>query len=765
MITSLLRGHRGRCVGALAGLCWLAVAVPAGASAPPLRLVDDLGKAIDSPLEVCFELAMRKECMHVAPRAVVRTPEDFFGLRVEGDDHGPARLRREDMSAQADGSFRVAVPRKALLDVARPDRVRATAGSGPAGDRQALTVSLYSPVDPSFREPAFRAELAGADWRVKIPAGDFVASLTQAAGAPDLHWLTAPPGAKVRLAYRPLQGWSLVVRCRADAGRRRVGGAAVKIVEALGFGRPERPIADSVSGAAGLALFSGIGAGMASLSAAYPGFLPANVHGISAGPGTFAVRDVALETGGRLVAHIAVHGRPLAGTECQVEALDVAAPGTSSTVWKGMADARGICASRRLAAGVYRLRLRIPDSSSVVRRWITIAEGLDLPEDVALTPARLSGVVRRRGQPAPSYLVAASALAAVEDPKGARVERASEATSDETGRYELTLWSAGRYVLMLRSPSGRPVGGHKTLTTPGDDDQTVDFELDASAFTGTVVDEAAQPVAGAVVGLTTWDGVTRATTDASGAFEIDVIGEGAATLKAIKEGYTPSEEVKLQVVKDAPIPPVTLVLKHKRSIQGTVVSAAGDPVAGALVTSFEVTPDGAEDYLSASSGPDGSFEVEMPPGPPRVFVDGPACPLSAFDLVPDGGAGADETGGDARGRNVLRCPAQPAVLEVTMLDERGKPVPHAVVILRLGGVVVPQRILAAHLVQLGLAPESDGAGLLVLAGLAPTEVDLYLMGLAYEGSIAAGSRRGFLTSVTLPALETTEIELTLPQQQ
>jgi len=47
-----------------------------------------------------------------------------------------------------------------------------------------------------------------------------------------------------------------------------------------------------------------------------------------------------------------------------------------------------------------------------------------------------------------------------------------------------------------------------------------------------------------------------------------------------------------------------------------------------------------------------------------------------------------------------------------------------------------------HLAQLGLPPESDGAGRLVLAGLAPGDVDLYLMGLAYEGSIARGVAEG-----------------------
>ena len=220
MIRRVLRGHRGRCLGALTGLLLVAGGGRAGAAQPFLRLADDRGRAIDSPLEVCFQLETRSDCTQAAPAATVRVPQVFHGLRIEGADHGPLELRRQDMTAQSDGSYRVTVARKALLSVERPARELAAAGPAPAGGQQALTVSLYSPGDPSFREPALRATLEGAAWRMKIPAGEFVASLKQAADAPLLQRLSAPPGAKVRLAYRRLQGWSLVVRCRAaGAGR------------------------------------------------------------------------------------------------------------------------------------------------------------------------------------------------------------------------------------------------------------------------------------------------------------------------------------------------------------------------------------------------------------------------------------------------------------------------------------------------------------------------------------------------------------------
>lgn len=736
---------------------------PAGAEGL-LHLVDDRGEAVGARVEVCFQVELRNECASVAPRAAARAPQGFSSVRVEGDDHGPVQLRRADIAAQGDGSYRVTVPRKALLLIQRPVREVAAPAAGPSRDGVALGVSLYLPADASFREPAFRVSLAGPVWQVKIPAGQFIASLTRAGSAPNLRRLVAPPGGSVRLAYRPLPGWSLVVRCRAGAGGGPVAGAGVKLVEALGFGRPARPIASDFSAADGLALVSGIVANLVSVSAEHAGFLPATVHGITAGPGTFALREVALAVGGRLLAHVSVHGRPLSGAGCQIDDVQVAAVDpreAAREVWTGLTDAKGTCVSPRLAAGGYRLRVRVPDSSAVVRRWISLTDGQDQEEDLALVPSRISGTVLRRDQPAIGYKVAASVVP-LGEPSGAGLDTAGEATSDENGRYELTLWDAGRYILRLRSPAGGSVAGHHLLTTLGDDDQTVDFSLDASAFTGTVVDEAGLPVPGATVALTYWSGGVTTAVDSAGDFSIDADGSGAATLRAVKTGYAPSDEAQLQVVQDGPIPPVTLVLKRLSTFRGTVTSASGTPLAGVLVTSLRSLAGGEVTvYASATSDGQGIFEVAVPPGTTRAFLDGPACPLSVVDLVAQAAPDPDV---DPAAVNLVACVPQPAALDLSFLDNQGRPMPHAVVILRLGGTIVPQRVLATHLTLLGLPPESDGSGRLVLAQLAPGEADLYLKGPALEGSIAAGLAQGFLTSVDLAALETAEVQLTVPGQ-
>lgn len=746
----------------------LFAAAPAAAVAPAhLRLVDDRGKPLASAVEVCFRLETRSDCAQAAAAAQMVTPQGFVSVRVEGDDYGPVVVRRQDLSVQSDGSFRIAVARKALLTIERPARQPGRKESATPIAEQALGVSLYLPDDPSFREPMFRATL-GAERRTKVPSGVFIVSLTEGTNAPDLQRLTAQPGATVRLAHRQLQGWSLVVRCHRGDGGRPVSGAEVRLAEALGFGRPEQPIQTMASAADGIALFSGVNASLVTLSASHAGLLPADVRGISAGPGTFALRDVALTVGGRLVAQVSVHGRPLPGAGCEIDAVAVAAPDphdASRQIWKGTTDAKGVCRSQRLPAGGYRLRVRIPDSSSTVRRWITLAEDQDLDEDLALAPSRVSGVVKRRDQPAPGYVVTAASRPLAE-PSGAGLEVSAGATSDEAGKYELTLWEPGQYILRLRSPAGGSVAGHQILTTLGDDDQTADFTLDASAFTGSVVDELGQPMAGAIVTLVYWDGGVRSAADAGGSFEIDVQGEGSATLRAGKPGYGVSDEMHFQVAQDAAIPPATLVVKRRASIRGTVVSAAGEPLPDVRVTSLIASPNGVQAYGSAASGPDGTFEVTVPPGAPQLFVDGATCPLSLTVLATSDGAGdTGDAGDDTAPANVVRCPAQPAALELTFVDDKGRPVPHAVVLLRLGGVVVPQSLLAMHQALLGLPAESDGAGRLVLADLAPNEADLFLKGLSSEGAIAAGLERGFLTSVNLPALQTTEVQLTLPSHQ
>src|SRR5882724_1147124 len=727
------------------------------ASGAVLHLVDDLGKPLSKPVEVCFQIDLRTDCQRVAPGTDARLPSTFYSLRIEGEDHGPLAIRREALTPEPDGSCKARVARKAWLHVETGAR------------QQPLAVSLYLLNDSTFREPAFRTRLAPGEAEVKVPAGEFLASLALERNAPDLQRLKARPAAHARLTYHPRRGWSLVARCRAAATGRPVHRAEVKAAEVFGYGRKERPLAESVSAEDGLVLLPGLDATMASLSVRHPEFIPAEVQGLTASPGTFAFKSVDLPLGGRLVAHVTLHGRPVAGAGCRLYAL---VPGEHEVkkryreLWAGRGDALGVCRSASLAQGVYQLRVRVPDNPSEVDRWVTLHEAQEVDEDVSLTPTRVSGEVRRGEKATEGYTVRALKITS-DLPKGAYADAPAEAASDEAGKYELTLWAPGRYHLYLVSPSGANAVSGKLLSTEGDEEKRLDFDLDAGSVRGRVVDEAGKPVGAAWVGLRFWSGSLRVTADAEGRFEIDAEGEGTGTLTAGKAGYQDADLVEVQLAKEASIPPVTLVLKRKTTTEGRVVTAAGAPVAGAWVASVVSTPEmGPLRYRSTQSREDGSFEVETPPGPLRVFVSGPGCPLSGFVLPtpPDAGATAPGETGAPSAKPILRCPELPTTIDLTLVDDKGNPVAHTGVVLVREGGIVPQQVLADHLRLLGLPAETDGVGHLVLAGLSPGNYEVFLNTLSSEGTIAAGLRLGFLTSVGTSGLETAEIQATLPAQ-
>ncbi len=725
-----------------------------------VQLVDDRGQAIVDPLRVCFQLALHSDCTNVVGGRV-RAPEDFAAIAVEGDGHGPATVARQALSLASDGGLRAEVPRKAQLTVERSEEA-----ARPGTERRAaMTVSLYSPASPEFRTPAWRATLAPGETTLRVPAGSFVVSLGAGDAAPDLQRLAAQPGGKVRLRYRPRHGWSLLVRVRSAVDGRAVGSAAVRLSELRGFGQSGSTLSAMASGNDGLAFLVGLQANLASLSVQHAGYLPARLAGISAGSGTFAFRDVPLDVGGRVIAHLSTHGRPLADARCRIDAIDVAAPAAreaSTTLWQGTSDPGGTCRSAQLPAGGYKLRVKLADGG-LASRWVTVSEGQDDDEDLALLASRISGVVSRGHQPVAGYRVQAAKIP-YGGPAGARMEDAGAAESDEAGSYSLTVWSPGTYSLALKTPAGAAVAGRRTVTVTGDDTQTVDFTLDSSAITGKVIDPEGRPAPGAWVGLIFSQGAVKTTTGDDGTFELDSQVEGAATVEAGKAGFGGADPVQVQMGPDAPIAPLTLTLKRKSTLHGTVLSAAGAPVAGALVTSVYATAAGVQPYGTAVSGGDGSFDLEIGDGAPRAFVSGPGCPLSLFDLTLTADSASTDGTTDAAAPNLLRCPAEPAVLALAFVDPAGRPVAHSSVILRAGGTIVPQRILAGHLQQLGLPADSDGSGQLVLAGLAPGDYDLFLGSASSEGAIAAGVQGGALGSVTLLPLRTTELQVTVAAQ-
>jgi hypothetical protein len=154
-------------------------------------------------------------------------------------------------------------------------------------------------------------------------------------------------------------------------------------------------------------------------------------------------------------------------------------------------------------------------------------------------------------------------------------------------------------------------------------------------------------------------------------------------------------------------------------------------------------------YNHGGTDATGRFEVPLVEGRQnRLFASGPGCPLSFFDPA------------DANGELALRCQGRPAVLDVTLTDAQGRPVPNARLILRQGSVIVPRKLLYLHLASLGLHAETDASGRLVVPNLAPGDYDVFVDSVT-EGMIEAGSRTGYLTTARLSPLATTRLRLTV----
>jgi hypothetical protein len=714
------------------------VAAPLGADGPAVHFLDDRGQSVDSPLEACFQLALKPDCREIGPRETVTLPQGFFTLRVEGPEHGPVSVPREDLLLSKDGgTLRVTVPRKALLSVDRR----------PA---EPLTVSLYDPQDPAFRTPRFRARLSGPE--IKIPSGLFVASLSSGRRAPDLQRLSAPPGGRVRLTNHPRDGWSLVLRCRSATTGREVAGAAVAVSEVTGYGRADRPLAEGLTGKDGIVLFSGLGAAMAGASVHPAKLVGQEVRGLTATPGTFAVRDVELESGGRVRAQITVKGRPVAGADCEVldrESNPAGRPKDPRKLFAGRSDRQGLCRSGLLAAGAYTFRVTMPVSRATVERPLQVDNDAESDLELALTPIHVAGRVQRGGKPAPGFTVRILDFGS-HGPAGEMTEAAT-AQAGEEGAWEATIWTPGEYLLGLRSPAGTPSATRKIVTLESPE-ETVDFDLPGAGFNGRVVDPQGRPVEQAKAILKWNGGMLIATTGQDGSFEIPTGEEGSGTIFAQKKGFRGTDPVAVTASPEGATPPVVLVLTPSDSLQGKVVSSAGGPVPDAMVSVSSMQYGGNTiPILSTRTDSTGSFEIERFAGARlRAFVSGPGCPLSSFDVA---GEQADL---------VLRCPELPAALNLTFKDAEGRAVPHAAILMRQRGEVIPQTVLSAHLALLGLPAESDGGGHLALIGLAPGDYDLFLASASSEDTASKGLPSGFLTSASLPALSTVEMEVVAP---
>jgi Carboxypeptidase regulatory-like domain len=715
------------------------LSITAGGAAAKVKLVDDRGEPLATRVQACFQIDLRQDCVSVTAGSELFLPSSFQSGKIEGADYGPLSLRDVELGPQSAAARPIRVPRKASLEL----RSRGT---------EPTALSLYALDDSDLRRPAHRIEIPhrGA---LKVPAGEFLASLVAPGLAPDLHVVELAPGGRHQLRFEPRPGWSLVLRTRDSATVKPVAGALVALERIPGYAASSSPPPAARTERHGLALFSGLTDAMMQATVRRAGYVVRKIPGLLASPGSFAYQDVGLETGGRVRATIRLEGQPAAAADCTILKFvrhPVAKSPPPEIISHSLSDAGGICITQQLATGHYLLRVSVPARSVSADKEAEVAAGEETELQVDLSPIRLHGTVRLGARPAPGFRIAVFNDDAVIPRRGVK-DVAASGTTDEEGEYETTLWSAGDYSLALTSPQGAPATAkRRQLESP---DEEVDFQLDDAAVTGLVVDQMAKPVQGAAV-MVRWKGPesteTRiAVSSSDGTFSFPMITTGPVTLQAHLAGYRSTEPLPMEFVSGATLGPVKLVLRKEKTVRGVVTNAAGAPVAQVWVASYTLDAgEFARKIAATVTAADGSFELQIPEnGAARFFVSGPGCPLAAVAVAtPEQEA-------------QIRCAVAPSALGVLIKDREGSPLTQASLILRRNGAVIPQDAIATHLALLQMPGETDGSGRLVLAGLAPGDYDVFLAGSTSEGLASLGTAHGFLGSFSLAPLALTEVDV------
>lgn len=307
----------------------------------------------------------------------------------------------------------------------------------------------------------------------------------------------------------------------------------------------------------------------------------------------------------------------------------------------------------------------------------------DLGDLVVVRTARLKGVVQDElGRPVAGVIVDAAdgvlAFGAV-----------SRSKSGADGTFSIGKLRPGAWRVRAASAQFLPTTLEVALAAGEQRDDLVLVVRRGQAIAGQVVDDRNVGVAGCKVGskrketsgtmaIERFSADEATTTDANGFFTLAGLGEGTATIRAFGAGHTGA------TAADVPIGTGNLVLQVQRLavVEGVLVTAAGEPIAGSKVTA-EVERGGWEgidsvpmsDRAAATTAADGTFRLEsVEPGPVTLAARGKGHLPARLAGVQAG------PGGTVRGvRLVAEVGAEAHALVV---DEDGRPVAGASVAAR-----------------------------------------------------------------------------------
>jgi len=249
---------------------------------------------------------------------------------------------------------------------------------------------------------------------------------------------------------------------------------------------------------------------------------------------------------------------------------------------------------------------RVPAAPEMVVRGLVLLDGAPVPgAEVAL---------RGAAEAVPLYDVRTQAYRRITVPLS---EALARTRTDADGSF--VLHCPARAALTVEAIAAGAVPLRRLVYAPLAEDLTLCLQR-ATDLAGRVVDEAGAPVGGATVRWSVWDGnedVRGATvTDPEGRFTAPA---GRIWLHVLAEGYAPATANARQAVR--------IVLERGGRVAGVVRTAAGAPVAGALVLL-------ATEHVPAETRTDaqGRYALRMPAGHlVHALVDAPGwLPLGSW---------------------------------------------------------------------------------------------------------------------------------------
>jgi len=193
-----------------------------------------------------------------------------------------------------------------------------------------------------------------------------------------------------------------------------------------------------------------------------------------------------------------------------------------------------------------------------------------------------------------------------------RVLKTFRTASDESGRFRLDGLPQGDY--RLRATAKGFLNEHRIEETTVVADQTaeVNFMLRrGAAISGTVTDEAGNPVHKARLTLAKTDGTAlfahTAFTDKNGYFSMTGLPEGTYKLKVWHKDYLPQDTGPYTLQPPDTLTDVRIVLSTGVTLKGVVVDEDGNPIKGVTVSATCSNP-----YLYRNTVTDknGRFEIK-----------------------------------------------------------------------------------------------------------------------------------------------------------